>query len=229
MIKIVTLTLLFTIGLSSTLSAQGPVSADAGKPQFMAGLQLGYNSGLGVVGSGTISSFARGFPLAARLGLWYTSVEPGQAWDARQIFINNATNGIPEEKGRNWEFKLDFLYPVGLLSSANTHLFGGVRHSSFTGNFKFVGGNEDFDVTSSQWGLGAGLEGYFGISRRFDLILSGGIDYYFSSTLQGHDTAYNPDNDNVNPREDFTYSDADRAIGQPKIKPLIMMGVAYHF
>jgi len=229
MTRIASLTLLFTICLSSISTAQGPGRADAERPQFLAALQLGYNSGLGVAASGTISSFARGFPLSARLGLWYSSVEPGQAWDARRIFINNATNGIPEEKGRNLEFKMDFLYPVGLFSSANTHFFGGVRHSSFTGNFKFVGGNEDFDVKSSQWGLGAGLEGYFGMSPRFDLIVSGGIDYYFSSKLQGHDTAYTPDDDNVNPREDFTYSDADAAIGQPKIKPMIMMGLAYHF
>jgi hypothetical protein len=229
MTKIAAPILLFTISLSSAAAAQGPGRADAAKPQFMAELQLGYNSGLGATGSGTISSFARGFPLSARLGIWYTSVEPGHAWDARQIFINNNTNGIPEEHGTNWEFKLDFLYPVGLMRSANTHFFGGVRHSSFTGNFKFVGGNEDFDVTSSQWGLGAGLEGYFGMSRRFDLVVAGGVDYYFRSTLQGHDTAYSPDDDNVNPREDFTYADADAAISQPKLKPLVMMGFAYHF
>lgn len=229
MTRAATLTFIFIIGFPSVAAAQGPTAPNASQPRFLAGLQLGYNSGLGVAASGTIASFARGFPLSARLGVWYSSVEPGHPWDARQVFINNATNGIPEEKGTDWEFKLDFLYPVGLLPSANTHFFGGLRRSGFTGNFKFIGGNEDFDVTSSQWGLGAGLEGYFGMSRRLDLILSGGIDYYFSSTLQGHDTAYNPDNDNVNPREDFTYADADAAVSQPKVKPLIMMGIAYHF
>jgi hypothetical protein len=219
-------TLLLALAASSSLVAQDQGSV---KPQFTGGVQLGYNSGVGVAFSGMISEFARGFPLAAKLGVWYTSVEPGSAWDARQIFINNATNGIPEERGRNWELKLDFLYPVSLLSSLQTQMFGGVRHSRFTGNFKFVGGNEDFDVKTSQWGLGAGLESQFGMSSRFDLLVSAGLDYYFGGTLQGHDTAYSPDNDNVNPREDFTYADADAAIGQPKLKPLIMLGFGYRF
>jgi hypothetical protein len=159
---------------------------------------------------------------------WVTTRASAQPAVARYR-VSPADSRYPPEHGTNWEFKLDFLYPVGLMRSANTHFFGGVRHSSFTGNFKFVGGNEDFDVTSSQWGLGAGLEGYFGMSRRFDLVVAGGVDYYFRSTLQGHDTAYSPDDDNVNPREDFTYADADAAISQPKLKPLVMMGFAYHF
>ena len=229
MTKKALIVLLLAIGFGSQLAAQTDDANAATKPQFSAGLQMGYNSGLGVAASGTISDFARGFPLQAKLGLWYTAVEPGQAWDARQIFINNATNGIPEERGRTWELKLDFLYPVGLLSQSRTFLFGGVRHSRFTGNFKFVGGNEDFDVKSSQWGLGGGLEGHFRMSSRFDMVLSAGVDYFFSSTLTGHDTAYNPDNDNVNPREDFTYSDADAAIGQPKWKPVAVMGFNYRF
>ena len=223
------LPLLVTLSLSSALTAQTGDENAAVKPQFSAGLQMGYNSGLGVAASGLVSDLARGFPLQAKLGIWYTSVEPGQPWDARQVFINNATNGIPEEKGRTWELKFDFLYPVSLLSQSRTFLFGGVRHSRFTGNFRFVGGNEDFDVRSNQWGLGGGLEGHFGVSSRFDMVLSAGVDYFFSGTLSGHDTAYNPDNDNVNPREDFTYSDADAAIGQPKWKPIMMMGFNYRF
>jgi hypothetical protein len=30
-------------------------------------------------------------------------------------------------------------------------LYVGLRHSRFKANFKFVGGNEDFDVTSTHW------------------------------------------------------------------------------
>ena len=226
MTRLVTIALLLVLTVGSSLTAQDQRSV---RPQFTGGVQFGYNAGAGLAFSGMISEFARGFPLAAKLGVWYTSGEAGSAWDARQIFINNATNGSPEERGRNWELKLDFLYPVKLLSSLQTQMFGGVRHSSFTGNFKFVGGNEDFDVKSTQWGVGGGLEGQFGMSPRFDLLLTAGVDYYFGGTLYGHDTAYNPNNDNVNPREDFTYSDADAAIGRPKVKPLIMLGVGYRF
>jgi len=61
-----------------------------------------------------------------------------------------------------------------------------------------------------------------------------GVDYYFPSTLRGHDTSYSPDNDNVNPHNDnengdipFTYKDADKAIKQPRFMPRAMIGVNY--
>lgn len=108
-------------------------------------------------------------------------------------------------------------------------MYGGVRYARFTGNFRFVGGNEDFDIRNSQWGLGGGCESYFDVSRHLDMILTAGIDYYFSGTLSGHDTAYSPTGDDVNPREDYTYADADAAIGQPKLTPLLMLGVSYNF
>jgi hypothetical protein len=59
-----------------------------------------------------------------------------------------------------------------------------------------------------------------------------GLDYYIPSTLHGHDTAYSPDNDNVNPRNDnenddepFTYKDANEAINQPGLMPYAMIGL----
>ena len=62
------------------------------------------------------------------------------------------------------------------------------------------------------------------------MILTAGIDYYFSCTLSGHDTAYSPAGDDVDPREDYyTYADADAAVGQPKLTPLLMLGVSYNF
>ena len=95
-----------------------------------------------------------------------------------------------------------------------------------------MGGNEDFDVTSSHWGLAAGLEAAFPMGPKMNLILSGGGEYFFSSRLTGHDTSYSPDNDNVNPRNDnknddtpFTYKDADKAISQPRFMPYAMIGL----
>lgn len=52
-------------------------------------------------------------------------------------------------------------------------------------------------------------------------------DYFFSSRLTGHDTSYGPGGDDVNPREDFTYSHADSAIGQPKLRFRLMIGFSY--
>ncbi len=67
------------------------------------------------------------------------------------------------------------------------------------------------------------------ISRRMDLTFNLGLDYYFSSTLKGHDTAYSPDGSSVNPREDYEYGDADAAVGQPKFRPRLATGLQYHF
>jgi hypothetical protein len=58
-------------------------------------------------------------------------------------------------------------------------------------------------------------------------MLSAGLDYFFSSRLTGHDTSYSESN--VNPRNDYTYSDADAAVGQPKLEPLLMLGMRYNF
>jgi hypothetical protein len=72
------------------------------------------------------------------------------------------------------------------------------------------------------------------MTEKFDLVLAFGIDYYFPSTLKGHDTSYSPDNDNVNPRNDnqngdtpFTYKDANKAISQPTLVPRAMLGISF--
>ena len=62
-----------------------------------------------------------------------------------------------------------------------------------------------------------------------DLIFSTGFDYYLNSTIEGHDTAYNSDGTAINGRNDYTYSDADQAINQPKIVPRAMVGFNLHF
>jgi hypothetical protein len=52
---------------------------------------------------------------------------------------------------------LDFLFPVRWLGLKNGQFYLAVRNSLFTGNFKYIGGNEDFDVTTTQWGVGGGF------------------------------------------------------------------------
>ncbi len=214
---------------ATTLEAQDTTTPASQDARFSSGLLLGYSSGFGVEAFGVASNFAEGFPLQARLGLGFTSVDAGSPPDARRVFINNATNGIPEKSGQTWDFSLDLGYPVNLFSMNRAFVVGGVRYARFKGNFKYVGGNEDFDVKSSHWGLGGALQSYFAMGGRFDLVLDVGLDYFFSSTLTGHDTAYAPDGTAVNPREDYTYSDADSAIGQPEWRPILMLGMNYRF
>ena len=209
---------------ASASVAQAVGENDANSVQWLAGLTVGYRSGLGIKATGMVSGFTPSFPVTARFAIGYTSIDAGEPFAARSVFINDATNGVPQESGHVWSLDLDVLYPVRVFSLPRSQLYGGIRHARFNGNFEFIGGNEDFDVTSDHWGVGAGIESYFAMSRRVDLLASAGVEYFFSSRLSGHDTSYSPDETNVNPRNDYTYSDADAAVGQPKLEPLLMFG-----
>jgi hypothetical protein len=197
-----------------------PVSAQ--QPGVSIGGLMGYQGGFGVQAFATARDFAQGLPVAVRVRLGRTSMDAGDPAAARRIFINDATNGTPATKGRSWDAGLDVLVPRGRRS----RVWLGVRRTQFVANFKYIGGNEDFDVRSGLWGLAGGAEAGFPMSPRMDLLVSVGAEAYFSSRLQGHDTSYSPNGENVNPRGDFTYRDADRAVGQPKLRPAFLVGVS---
>jgi hypothetical protein len=202
--------------------------------KFSGGVLAGYNRGLGFQANITASNFAKEFPFKLRFGLGYTLLNPGDALDARRIFINNNTNGTPEKNGRSFDFRLDLLISRTVFNIEDSYFIFGPRFSTFNGDFKYVGGNEDFEVKSHQWGIGAGIENHFKMTQNLCLIIAFGLDFYLPSTLTGHDTSYSPDNDNVNPTRDnqnndvyFLYKDANKAIRQPFLMPQIMMGVSF--
>lgn len=220
-------TLLILFGASSISLSQDFPSNYNLNPVFSGGIVFGYNGGFSTQINGTVSGFNTGFPLAFRFGIGYTSVDPGNPLDARKVFINNAENGIPEEAGWFWDYRFDMMIPIKVFS--RSYIFAGPRFSRFTGNFKYVGGNEDFDITSSQWGIGGGLESQFHLGSNIFLVINSGADFFFSSTLYGHDTSYSPANENVNPREDYTFGDADDAVNQPELQPRFLVGINYGF
>ncbi len=190
----------------------------------------GYSGGPGIHFNTLMTRISRTFPFKIRLGLGYTYIyNPGKALAARKIFINNATNGSPEKHGYTWEFNFDLMRKVNWFDLSNAYFYGGPRYILFTGNFNFVDGNEDFDITSKHWGVGVGLATSFPINKKLAMFVNGGVDYFFPSTIYGHDTSYSPDNENVNPREDFKYKDADAAINQPKLRFNFLMGLRYSF
>ena len=214
--------------LISTISfAQNKYYSNSGA-KFAAGIEAGLFNGVGFNLNFLTSNFAEDFPFSAKLNIGLSYLDAGNPLDARKIFINNNTNGIPEQSGKTYSFSLDFLYKTSILGLKRNHLYAGPRYVMFTGNFNFVGGNEDFDVTSNQWGVGVGLENYFKIVPAVDLVINLGYDYYISEALYGHDTSYSTDGLDVNPREDFTFADADKAVNQPKYQAKAMIGFSYN-
>lgn len=63
--------------------------------------------------TGTVRNLAQGLPLAFRIRLGRTGMDPGSPSEARRIFINNATNGTPVESGRTWDAGFDLVFPHG--------------------------------------------------------------------------------------------------------------------
>lgn len=224
------LLLLVAAGLTTFSVANAePDNAARRQTHFSGGVSLGYFGGSGLSFSLTASDFAQDLPVAFRLGVGYSRVEPGSPEEARRVFINNATNGTPTEKGWMWDYRFDLLVRTRIFGMRQANFFVGPRHIRFTGNFNYVGGNEEFDVTSHQWGFGAGLENSFTITQRLGLLVTAGCDYYASSWLTGHDTKYSPSGEVVNQQDDYTWTEADEAIAQPKIEPRLMLGLSYSF
>jgi len=215
--------------LINVIIGQNDKYLDYRKTSFAVGTQFGMYGGVGGNISLLTSQFADNFPFTAKLSVGLTYLDAGDPLEARRIFINNNTNGIPEKNGKTWNFTLDFLRRYTILNLKRNYFYAGPRYIMFTGNFNFIGGNEDFDVTSNQWGVGLGMENYFRIVPAVDLVLNFGYDYYFSSTLYGHDTSYSPEGQDVNPREDYTFKDADKAVNQPQHQIKALIGFNYNF
>ncbi|MDL1892647.1 hypothetical protein FBQ87_07105 [Sphingobacteriales bacterium CHB3] len=196
---------------------------------FSTALLAGYKGGTGFALSGSAAGFASGFPLAFEFTVGHARMDPGSAELARKIFINDATDGTPEKAGWMWDMQFDFLHPVRILGLNNANVYAGVRYSVFTANFKFVGGNEDFDVTSYQWGIGAGVKALFPMSRSLGFVVKTGVEHFFTGTLYGHDTSYSPNGEYVNRRRDYTFKEADAVVNQPKFHLVGMLGISYAF
>ncbi len=227
MLKNIIIALITAFSINSVILSQNNQQFD-NKTKFSVGTQFGLFNGIGGQINLMTSNFAEDFPFSIKLSVGLSYLDAGDALGARKIFINNNTNGIPEKSGNTWNFNMDFLYRYSFLKLRRNYFYAGPRYLMFTGNFNFIGGNEDFDVTSNQWGLGVGLENYFRIIPSIDLVINLGYDHYFSNTLYGHDTSYSPENDNVNPREDYNFKDADEAVNQPKAQIKALMGFRYN-
>lgn len=205
------------------------VAMQAGEPGFAgelaAGLTLGTEAGFGAHAQGTLRNFTRDFPLSARFSLGYHRAGAGDPLAARSVFINDNTNGTPEDSARYFQARFDLMFPVLRLGVQPVYLFGGPRLARYSAEFIYVGGNEDFEVVSNPWGVGVGLETLFAINDRSDFLIQVGIDHFLAADLSGHDTTYAPDGTDLNPRDGYDYDAADEAVDQPRTEILVMAGL----
>jgi hypothetical protein len=194
-----------------------------------AGLGIGTIGGTGLQAEVVLADFTRDAPLSLRAAVAHAGRDAGVPMDARHVFINENTNGTPEESGKLWSLRLDLLLPVARLGAAPVTLGLGLRKAYFTGTFAFVDGNETFDVTGSPWGVGLSLDTALAMSRRTAFTLRVGVDRYFDAALAGHGSTYAPDDQNVNAHEDYTWADADAAVNQPRWEVVALAGVRWRF
>lgn len=212
-----------TLFFGMVMCAAVPLSA----ANLSLGVMTGYKGGLGFSGSATLDGFARGFPLGLELTLSHVRMDPGSPEQARRIFINDATDGTPEKTGYAWDVEMDFLYRVHLLELRDAFVYAGVRRSMFTANFRFIGGNEFFDIQTEQWGVAAGMKASFPMAGKVAFLVKLGVEHHFASALYGHDTSYGPNGEIISGRKNYTYADADAAINQPTFNVVGMLGLSF--
>jgi hypothetical protein len=213
--------------LAAVLAATAVV-ASAGAVEFFEEVRVGYGNDYAVELGLRMAGFSPDFPLMVRAsGGYIRQVAAGNAEDARAIFINDGTAGSPTERGESWFYGVGVGYTILDRGSFQVVAFGLGRQNIYNAYFTFIGGNEAFYVTTTQFGLGGGAELLFGGGdEKVNFSLNGGVEYYFRSRIDSHGTFfYTPDGTDSRPRNDYTYEDADAAINQPVLRPFATFAV----
>ncbi|HTP49754.1 MAG TPA: hypothetical protein VMK42_03565 [Anaeromyxobacteraceae bacterium] len=188
----------------------------------------GYQNGFGLRALGTVGNLLHNLPIGFDLGVGITWVSAGDPYLARAVFVNDATNGTPQTSASVWDLRMDVIWFFHLSGTEQTGVFLGPRLSLYSGDFHYVGGNEDFTVTSNNWGVGAGVRGAIPLSKHWGLAVTAGLDWYPVITFYGHDTTYSSNGYSVNPKANYTFSSAYAAINQAFLVPSILVGVSWN-
>jgi hypothetical protein len=200
----------------------------AGAVDLYEEFRIGYGNDLAAELGFRITGISAELPLSLKAsGGYIRQVSAGNADDARSIFINDATNGTPSEYGESWFYGVTVGYGIFDGDTFHVEAFGVGRQNVYNAFFIFTGGNEAFRVTTTQFGLGGGVELVFGGGDgSTEFSLNGGVEYYFPSRIDSHGTFfYTPDGADSRPRNDYTYEDADGAINQPILRPFASFAV----
>jgi hypothetical protein len=193
------------------------------------GIEAGYFGDVGALMILSLRDFSDNYPVGLRFsaGAAY-QFNSGDADTARQIFINDNQGGTVQDYGVSVMILMDLIYRLTQRNELSLHLYGGPRGNFYSAHFAFIGDNEDFAVRHNTFGLGAGARLRLDLNSKYSLGLGAGVDYYFPSKLFGHGQfEYTPDGIDDNPRNAYTYDDADSAVNQPKLAPSVSLGFSY--
>jgi len=205
------------------------VAGGLGAVDFYIGAQGGFAQGGGGGLEVSVIDITENYPLSVKAGIGYfTNKDPGNAEAARRIFINDNQGGDIKKEGQNWLYWADLGWTFYENEQIQLDLFGGGRYSTFAAYFEYAGDNEAFYARTEAYGLGGGGEVRFFLNPRYYLSLAAGVDGFFKSHLYGHGQfSYNPEGVDDNPRNDYTYEDADEAVNQPDFIPRVTLGIHY--
>jgi hypothetical protein len=213
------------------------VSVPAHALQKYSDILAGYYAGPSVSATMGFTDIFSKVPIAFEGGIGHSWTNPGDPALARDVWINGTDTGDEDAQkdGSVWDLGLNAVYPLNqTYGPVKFFVFAGPRYAHFDGHFEYVGGNEDFDVIANSWGLGGGLRGVLPLSKNFNAVLQLGLDYYFPTSIYGHDATYYPNNANINARNNqeegnntYTYADATNAVNVPRIRPRVMIGIQF--
>lgn len=193
-------------------------------------ISVGYYGDTGVSIALRLEENSRDFPffVQARGGYIYQT-DPGNATDARQIFINDNTGGNIEKYGESYLIALDLGWKWKTFEKISIEFTLSGLWNYYSANYSFIGNNEAFTVTTKPFGLGAGAALRLPLSdSRTSLLIKGGVEYFPKAQLNAHGTYYyTPEGKDDRPRNDFTYEDADAAVNQPGFRGLIQIAFLY--
>ena len=193
-------------------------------------LAVGYYDDMGITLGLRLEDEKSHFPLyiQGRAGTTY-QFEPGNAEDARKIFINDNQGGNIQEYGQSYMLALDIGWMMVQKDSMQLELNASGILNHYKAHFAFIGNNEAFTVKTTALGIGVGGAMKLDLSgSNSSLILKGGIEYFPKTRIDSHGTYYyTPDGNDDNPRQDYSYEDADESINQPVLRPYVMLGIIF--
>ncbi len=216
--------------VSSLFAVSLLASPASAAPEKIIYAEAGTMNGFGLTAGFGLHRISPKFPIGFDFSVGYVfQSDPGNAVDARKIFINDATAGNNNivESGSAFFIGIDALYPILRQSIFELNVAAGPRYSSYAAFFDYQGGNEAFKVYSNAWGFGVGFKSLLTISDHFVIGLETTVQYFFNTQLKGHGFFYNANNQDDNPRNNYRYSDADAAINQPLFFPRVQLLLGY--